>query len=227
MQKDISIEITNLIKIIAKLRAPDGCPWDRVQTPETLRPCILEEAYELLEAIDNNDSDEICAELGDLLFQVVFIAQIFSEQEKFNLAKVAHSISEKLRRRHPHVFADADGKKHSQHWEEIKRLERQDKGKSNKLENCIPTNLPALKKATKVAKRIKSADLTVYPAQIEEHSSTISKLIERLPAEQKHLESAIADLLFSTVQLSHSLHLDAEDLLRQKTIQVMQKIDQE
>lgn len=223
---NVSAEILNLIEIMEKLRSPSGCPWDKAQTPETLKPCILEEAYELLEAIDKNDSDEIRDELGDLLFQVVFIAQIFSEQKKFGLAEVAHSIGEKLQRRHPHVFAEAIIDNHAQHWEEEKHRERLKKGHSNKLKDCIPINLPALKKATKVAKQIKDKNQTALISTLQKNSSGLSSLINEPERDRKLLEKLLSEILFNTVQISHSLKIDAEELLRQKTIQVMQEIDQ-
>lgn len=222
---NVSTEILNLIEIMVKLRSPSGCPWDKRQTPASLKSCIMEEAYELLEAIDNNNSDEICDELGDLLFQVVFIAQIFSEQKEFGLAEVAHSIGEKLRRRHPHVFADASTDNHAQLWEEAKHRERLKNGKSNKLKDCIPVNLPALKKATKVAKRIKTENQATLISKLQNNSSRLSSLIEEAPEDRKVFETILSNILFNTVQLSHSLKIDAEDLLRQKTIQVMQEID--
>ena len=119
--KSATTELLKLIEIMATLRSTDGCPWDKEQTPETLKPYILEEAYELIEAIDSKNSAEICDESGDLLLQIVFLAQIFNEQKEFDLAEVAHSISSKMIRRHPHVFADANSDEHSQRWEEIKQ----------------------------------------------------------------------------------------------------------
>jgi MazG family protein len=223
---NVAAEILNLIEIMEKLRSPSGCPWDKRQTPESLKPCILEEAYELLEAIDNHNSDEICDELGDLLFQVVFLAQIFSEQKKFGLAEVAHSISEKLQRRHPHVFADASADSHAKLWEEAKHQERLKNGKSHKLKDCIPANLPALKKATKVVKRRKRENNATLISRLQKNISKLSTLIEGPPADRKLFEIILGDMLFNTVQLSHSLQIDAEDLLRQKTIQVMQEMDQ-
>ncbi len=223
-EQNIPSEILNLVKIMATLRSPAGCPWDKIQTPETLKPYILEEAYELIEAIDNNDSVEICNELGDLLLQVVFIAQIFSEQNKFDLAEVAHSICNKLTRRHPHVFADASADEHAQRWEEIKQQERLERGKSNKLEDRIPSNLPALKKATKVVKKLELEKPATHISNIQRSSSSLSKLIEEPPTNKKQYEIALGNLLFNTVQLSHSLHIDAEDLLRKKTMQVMKEI---
>ncbi|MCD6188319.1 MAG: MazG family protein [Desulfuromusa sp.] len=223
-EQNIPSEILNLVKIMATLRSPAGCPWDKVQTPETLKPYILEEAYELIEAIDHNDSVEICNELGDLLLQVVFIAQIFSEQNKFDLAEVAHSICNKLTRRHPHVFANASADEHAQRWEEIKQQERLEGGKSNKLEDRIPSNLPALKKATKVAKKLNIEKPATHAANIQLNSSSLSKLIEKPAVNKKQYEIALGNLLFNTVQLSHSLQIDAEDLLRKKTMQVMKEI---
>ena len=223
-EQNIPSEILNLVKIMATLRSPAGCPWDKVQTPETLKPYILEEAYELIEAIDHNDSAEICNELGDLLLQVVFIAQIFSEQNKFDLAEVAHSICNKLTRRHPHVFANASADEHAQRWEEIKQQERLEGGKSNKLEDRIPSNLPALKKATKVAKKLNIEKPATHAANIQLNSSSLSKLIEKPAVNKKQYEIALGNLLFNTVQLSHSLQIDAEDLLRKKTMQVMKEI---
>lgn len=223
-EQNIPSEILNLVKIMATLRSPAGCPWDKIQTPETLKPYILEEAYELIEAIDNNDSVEICHELGDLLLQVVFIAQIFSEQNKFDLAEVAHAICNKLTRRHPHVFANASADEHAQRWEEIKQQELLERGKSNKLEDRIPSNLPALKKATKVAKKLNVEKPATHVSNLQHNFSSLSKLIEEPTANKKQYEIALGNLLFNTVQLSHSLQIDAEDLLRKKTMQVMKEI---
>ena len=113
--------LQELIDIMALLRSENGCQWDSAQTPESLKTHILEEAYEVLEAIDQGDPDEICDELGDLLLQVVFQSQIFTESGLFGMAEVAKSISNKLKRRHPHIFADADHEGHEQRWEEIKQ----------------------------------------------------------------------------------------------------------
>ncbi len=224
-EKAISREILNLVEIMSILRSPTGCPWDKVQTPETLKPFILEEAYELLEAIDNKDATEICNELGDLLLQVVFIAQIFSEQNKFGLADVAQSISKKLQRRHPHVFAGTSAAKHAQVWEEIKQQERSADNKSNKLKDRIPIDLPALKRATKVAKIISGSDRSIYISDLQQKISGLAELLEQPSTDNQLSEIVLGEILFGVVQLSHSLKIDAEDLLRKKTIQVMEKID--
>lgn len=224
--KKTSREFLKLIDIMATLRSTDGCPWDQEQTPETLKPYILEEAYELIEAIDNEDTAEICEELGDLLLQVVFIAQIFSEQKKFGMAEVAHSISSKLIRRHPHVFADASVAEHAKRWEEIKQQERSARGKGNKLADRIPNSLPALKKASKVAKKIrKEENLITQIHNLQRDCSELSKLIEDPVSVKNRLENTLGDIFFGTVQLANLLQIDAEDLLRKKTMQVMATID--
>ncbi len=226
MKKDKKIEeILKLIKIMEKLRSPTGCPWDQKQTAETLKPHILEEAYELIEAIDSGDITEIRDELGDLLLQVVFIAQIFSEQRKFDLTDVAASINQKLIRRHPHVFAGESRDGHAQRWEEIKQQERLTQGKGNRLADRIPVNLPALKQATKVAKKMGKENPTTQINQLRKYFSDLSQLIEKPATTQDDIELTLGRIFFGTTQLANSLQIDAEDLLRQKTIQVMTKID--
>ncbi len=217
--------LRELTDIMAKLRSPAGCPWDQEQTAKTLKPYILEEAYELLEAIDSENTLDICDELGDLLLQVVFMAQIFREQNKFDLTDVALSISQKLIRRHPHVFADASQVGHARRWEEIKQQERSTRGKGNKLADRIPVNLPALKKATKVAKKIEGESSAAQIHKIQQNFSELLQFIDEQAADKDHLEQVLANILFRTTQLAHSLHLDAEDLLRKKTIQVMTEFE--
>lgn len=223
--RNLSTEILNLVEIMAKLRSPSGCPWDKKQTPESLKPYIIEEAYELIEAIDSHDTTEIRDELGDLLLQVVFIAQIFSEQKLFGMAEIAHSISSKLIRRHPHVFADADANEHAQRWEEIKRQERSARGRGNKLANRIPVSLPALKKATKVAGEMDNESQEALVHKITQKFSKLSLLTKESVTTKNQLESTLGDIFFQTVQLANTLQLDAEDLLRRKTMKVMTEID--
>ena len=223
--KNVSIELLKLVEIMATLRSPDGCPWDREQTPESLKPYILEEAYELIEAIDNKNTADICDELGDLLLQIVFMAQIYAEQKKFNLAEVARAISSKMIRRHPHVFADANADEHAQRWEEIKSKERSARGKGNKLADRIPANLPALKKATKVAKKLDRGNSAAQIFKIQQNLSELLKISEEPASVQNQLERVLGEILFSSAQLANSLQIDAEDLLRKKTMQVMAEID--
>ena len=223
--KTIAAEILKLTEIMATLRSADGCPWDREQTPETLKPYILEEAYELIEAIDKKDVVEIRDELGDLLLQVIFLAQIYSEQNIFGLADIAHSISSKMIRRHPHVFAGDSADNHKERWNEIKKQERNLKGKGHKLADRIPTNLPALKKATKVSAKLAAANPSEKIHTIL-HEFSILKNLEGQPTlSQNQIEHILGEIFFDTVQLANAFNCDAEDLLRKKTIQVMAEID--
>ena len=138
--------LAELVEVMARLRAPDGCPWDREQTHASLKPYLLEEAYEALEAIDASDDDELCSELGDVLLQVVFHAQIAAEQGRFSIEEVGRAIVDKLVRRHPHVFADAtvDGADQVlKNWEQIKKEERREQGAdAPSLLDGIPPQLP-------------------------------------------------------------------------------------
>ena len=161
-------ELQRLIDIMAHLRGPDGCPWDQEQTHQTLTRCLVEEVSETLEAIDNNDMVLLEEELGDLLLQVVFHAQIAREKERFDLEDVARGISDKLIRRHPHVFGDEQGSikeadKVVDRWEQIKAEEKKQKGLSEK-ENLIfkklPPRLPALLFAYDIFKKAEKAGVT-------------------------------------------------------------------
>ncbi len=217
--------IINLITIMAKLRSATGCPWDKEQTPESLKPFILEEAYELLEAIDTNNSNDICDELGDVLLQVIFISQMFKEKNIFTIADVTKAISNKLVRRHPHVFGNECASNHTENWNKIKLLERSTKGKGNKLVDRIPNNLPALKKATKVAKKINSTDKAIDIGKINGTLQKLSLVITTPQNCQKDVGETFGELLFEIVQLANSLQLDSEDILRKKTLDVMNEID--
>ncbi len=218
-----SQELARLIETMAALRTPSGCPWDREQTAESLKPYILEEAYEVVEAIDSGDISDICSELGDLLLQVVFIAQIHAEAGQFTFADVANTITEKLIRRHPHVFADADAADHARRWEEIKQQERQERGKGDKLRDKIPKNLPALKKAAKVAKKIHQPSLEQLVEQLHDTTALLTEKIGTTQTQKP--EAELGDIFFTLVQLTRKLHLDAEEILRKKTLQLMDEND--
>ena len=219
--------LQNLVAIMALLRSPQGCHWDREQTPESLKKHILEETYELLEAIDNGEPREICDELGDLLLQVVFQAQIFSERNEFSLSDVAQSISQKLIRRHPHIFSDAGHTEQEQRWEEIKRQERAARGQSNKLAQRLPKTLPALKRASKTAKTLPCLSPCELVDQIILQLRRIRPSLSGNQAMKSALEDELAKVLFGLVQLTATIGLDSEDLLRKKTTQLIAEIDSE
>lgn len=219
----MSHSIEDLLTIMAALRDPDkGCPWDQKQSFETIAPYTLEEAYEVSDAIARGDMQELRGELGDLLFQVVFYAQMASEQGEFNFSDIVDAICSKMIRRHPHVFADADyaseEELHSA-WETEKEKEREytSEGRSGILDG-VAQALPALTRAEKLQKRASRAgfDWPEIQGVLEKCREEFNELEE---AQQQQDTAAIAeefgDLLFSMVNLSRHLKLDAEQCLRQ------------
>ena len=156
----MSKQFDELVRLMARLRAPDGCPWDRKQTHESLKPYLVEEAYEVLETIDRGHSDRLREELGDLLLQILFHTQIGAEQGTFTIEEVMQRLAEKLVRRHPHVFGSPDEKDRPANaeevlgrWEEIKRNERQRTGERGSILDGVPKTLPALLRAFQVQAR--------------------------------------------------------------------------
>lgn len=213
--------IRHLREIVARLRAPDGCPWDREQTHASLRGGLVEEAHEVVEAIGRNDDAHLCEELGDLLLQVVMHSQIASEEKRFDFDQVARGIAEKLIRRHPHVFGgqklDDTGAVLKQ-WDRIKREEKGEPHAS--ILDGISPALPALMRAEKVQKKAARVgfdwdDLHGVLEKIREEISEIEQAAaEETPAA---LEEEIGDLLFSVVNLARKAGTDAEIGLHQAT----------
>lgn len=198
-----------LCRIMEQLRSPAGCPWDARQTPESLKPYILEEAYELIEAIDLKDLNKICEELGDLLLQIVFQASIFSEQKQFTATDVANGIADKLIRRHPHVFADGkydtEDDLHRQ-WEEIKK--REAKGTTATVYDNIPRTLPALARAQKLIRRAqREGDPLPHPAATLDSVATLGNLSGR------DRELAIGAHLAAVIHKADQVGCDAETAL--------------
>ncbi|HET8569270.1 MAG TPA: MazG family protein [Candidatus Limnocylindria bacterium] len=189
-----------IARIADRLRAPDGCPWDREQTHETLRPLLLEEAYETLDALGTGDSAALREELGDLLFHVVIHAQLAREAGAFDLGDVARSIGAKLVRRHPHVFADAPlaGDLYAQ-WERIKKEERAEKGAEGSVLAGMPRDLPALYAAERLLER--AARIGIAPERTD------------LPLDVDDAEQ-VGELLFDLAALAREIGVDAETALR-------------
>ncbi len=156
----MSDQFDNLVRLMARLRAPDGCPWDRKQTHESLKPYLLEEAYEVLETIDRGETTLLKEELGDLLLQVLFHAQIAAESQRFSMNEIMEQLADKLVRRHPHVFGGPDQKQTASNadqvlsrWEEIKRSEREQQGDAGSALDGVPKTLPALLRAYQIQAR--------------------------------------------------------------------------
>jgi tetrapyrrole methylase family protein/MazG family protein len=198
------------------LRSEHGCPWDREQSHESLKPYMVEETYEVLDAIDRRDDEELLEELGDLLLQIVFHAQIASEENRFTVYDVAQTIVRKLVRRHPHVFGDVkveDSREVLQNWEEIKKEE----GKDSILDG-IPKGLPALLKARRVQEKVRRVgfDWKDSTGALDKVREEVGEL-ERAVAEEgtgKRMEEEFGDVLFSLVNVSRFLDIDAEEALR-------------
>ncbi len=207
-------------EIIARLRAPDGCPWDREQTHLSLRPYLLQETYEVLEALDNESPDELKEELGDLLLQIVLHAQIATENEDFRMSDILAAISTKLVRRHPHVFGEIQVDsvdKVLTNWEKIKSEERKNNGAAHKLGmlDGIPLALPALTQADQIQRRAQRVGFdwpTIAPVLAKIHEE-----LAELQAAETDLErqAEAGDLLFAVVNLVRWLDIDPETALRE------------
>lgn len=215
-------QITRLLGIMKRLRDPaNGCPWDREQTFATIAPYTLEETYEVLDAINREDFDDLRGELGDLLFQVVFYAQMAQEEGRFNFDDICSSISDKLERRHPHIFADGEAGTSSEvlaKWEQIKTAERAEKAQHSALDD-IPEAFPALMRAHKIQKRCSSVgfDWTSLGPVLEKVHEEIDEVMheaQQVVVDEAKLEEEVGDLLFATVNLARHLGTKAEVALQ-------------
>ena len=206
--------LLDLVRIQARLRAPDGCPWDREQTHASLARHLLEETYELLQAIDAADSDAIRDELGDLLLQVTFHAQIAAEDGRWDIDDVADGLVSKLIHRHPHVFGDVEVAGADEVLVNWEKLKAEESGGATPIEDDIPASLPALARAAKVQRRAagwgfewRSADSALAALREEVDELALARSAD-------HAEEEIGDVLFATVALARKLGVDAESALR-------------
>ena len=206
---------------MARLRAPGGCPWDREQSFDTIKPYLLEETYEVLEAIDKRDWPALADELGDLLLQAVFFAQMAAEENKFRIDDSIDAIVQKLIRRHPHVFADGSAKTSDdvkRRWDEIKADEKKAKGEPVRgLLESVPRNLPALIEAQQISS--KAAGVGFDWENAEQVLDKLDEELDELDAARKsgsreELEGEVGDLLFVIVNLARFLKVDPEQALR-------------
>ncbi|MEM7402099.1 MAG: nucleoside triphosphate pyrophosphohydrolase [Pseudomonadota bacterium] len=207
-----------LLKIMQTLRDPEnGCPWDIQQTFDSILPYTIEEVYEVADAIDQKDFVQLKDELGDLLLQIVYYTQMAREQNMFDLEDVAGNICDKLVRRHPHVFAK-DIPEAQQSWEELKQEERDKKLIQKSLLNDIPSAMPQLMRAKKIQKRVANIgfDWKELAAVIEKVEEELNELKEVIESDQnkESLEEELGDVLFSVVNLSRHIKVNAEEALR-------------
>ena len=206
---------------MARLRAPGGCPWDREQTFDTIEPYTLEETYEVLDAIDRRDWAEVAEELGDLLLQAVFYAQMAAEQGLFQIGDSLDAINEKLIRRHPHVFGEETAESAGdvkRIWGEIKAAEKKDRGRDDAaLLDSVPRAMPALVEAQQIASRAAGVgfDWETADQVIEKLDEELAEFAEaRRQASLPEVENEIGDLLFVLVNLARFVKVDPEQALR-------------
>jgi ATP diphosphatase len=238
-RKDMSAgrAFQKLVDVMRTLRGPGGCPWDREQTFETLRPFVLEETYEVLDAIDRRDYDDLRGEIGDLLFEGVFLAQIASDEDRFTVADSLQHITAKLIRRHPHVFGSARHVRTPgqvlEQWEQIKSREQEEQGRAKSALRGMPKALPALLGAHEIGTRAaavgfdwsKSEDVV---AKIEEEVAELRDAT-RGDEGRERVEEEMGDLLFAIANLARKLGIEAESALRranQKFTERFQKLEQ-
>lgn len=220
-----------LVQIMATLRSEKGCPWDKEQTHETLTPYLLEEAHEVLESIDEGNYEALREELGDLLLQIIFHAQIASESKTFDIAKVIDSINDKLIRRHPNVFGDVrikTAEEQSINWEKLKQIE----GKESVLDG-VPKALSALLRAQRIQQKASTVGFD-WPVEEPVWDKVLEEVGELKKAHQnenkERVQEEFGDLLFSLVNISRFLDINSEDALRKTTgkfISRFKKIEQE
>lgn len=225
MSEVAGVRFQQLVEIMRTLRSENGCAWDRQQTVKTLRPFVLQETYELLDALDRGDHDEVKHELGDFLFEAVFLAQIYSEEGRFTIADSIQSIADKLIRRHPHIF-DPDGKASltpkqvKEQWEDIKAKERKDAGQGEKtVLSGVPRSMPSL---------LRAHELSTRAAQVGFDWATTGDVIDKVDEEIRELREAVTngggkspeaeeefgDLLFALVNVARKLGIEPEAALR-------------
>jgi MazG family protein len=221
-----------LVEIMRRLRAPDGCPWDREQTPASLRPFVLEETYEVLEAIEHGTPEDLCEELGDFVFEAVFLARMHEEAGHFSIGDVVDGIADKLVRRHPHVFERGDGEEALtsgqvlERWEALKARERALAGKKAPEKKAkttlsgVPKTLPALLRAYELSSRAAAVGFDWAKAadvldKIDEEVAELRREVESgATGDLSRAEDEMGDLLFSIANLSRKLGVEPEAALR-------------
>src|SRR6059036_972547 len=218
MEKPYSDGIAAIFEVVHTLRAPGGCPWDREQTHESLRQYLLEETYELLEAIDQGDDAKMMEELGDLLLQVAMHAEIAAQDGRFDAAQVSEAVAAKMVKRHPHVFGDrtvADADEVLRNWEHQKIHEAREAGNEESVVDRVPSTLPALAWALGLQKRAARVGFDfATPAAAAESVAEEARELAADAGDRDRAFEEMGDLLFAIVSLARSLKLNPEDALR-------------
>lgn len=229
----MSIHFEDLIALMKKLRNNGGCPWDMEQTHESLKPYLVEETYEVIDAIDSGDEEKLKEELSDLFYQIIFHAQISEENNAFDINDVLKSGLEKMTRRHPHVFGDSKANNADEvikQWHEIKKTEKEHENRKYVVDG-LPKHLPALQKAQKLQKKVARVGfdwknikdvIAKVEEELEEFKAEINHIINENPDSKKPVNTAaieeeLGDLVFALVNIARFLKIDAEMMLH-KTI---------
>ena len=226
--------IQSLVELVARLRGPGGCPWDAKQTDDTIKIYLLEEAYEVLGALEGSSPQEVCSELGDLLFQILFLAQLASEREEFDFKEVVEGITEKMTRRHPHVFGNVrveSAEDVSSNWVEIKKAENGNSKDTSSLLQSIPSGLPALLRAHRLSERASKvgfdwANRDEIWAKVQEEIKELRSAINH--GDREEIAEEMGDLLFSLTNLARHSDTNAENILRkgnQKFLERFEKME--
>lgn len=216
----LSRAVLALSELVSRLRGPDGCPWDAMQTDSTIKMYLLEEAYEVLDAVEKGSPEDLCQELGDLLFQIIFLARLGEEEGEFDLVEVMEKITEKMKNRHPHVFGVTrvrDAEEVADNWARIKKTEKDAPETFSSLLQSVPGDVPALLRAQRLIERaskgdFESPDALGIWAKVEEEFEALRKTIHRQDREKIGEETG--DFLFTLVSLTRHWGLNAENLLR-------------
>ncbi|MFH1242206.1 MAG: nucleoside triphosphate pyrophosphohydrolase [Pseudomonadota bacterium] len=225
-----------LVQLIQRLRGPDGCPWDKKQTESSIKIYLLEEAYEVLAAIEKSSPQDVCSELGDLLFQILFLAQVATEKNQFDFIEVVEMITEKMIRRHPHVFGQKtvdSAEEVAMNWSQIKKAEGDSSVETSVLLESVPVDMPGLLRAHRLSERASKVGFDwpnaseIWRKVQEEFDELGSAIAED---EREEVAEELGDLLFSMVNLCRHWGLNAEHLVRvanQKFLERFGKMERE
>jgi MazG family protein len=231
LQENTGAKFQRLVDIMARLRSPGGCPWDREQTFESIKPYTLEETYEVLDAIDRKDWDELRGELGDFILQAVFYAQMAAEEKRFSIDDSLDAINEKLIRRHPHIFGDesaATGDEVLKIWDQVKSQERKKKSAEEQgLLSSVPRALPALMEARQITSRAARvgfdwSNIEDVFAKLDEERAEFAEARER--GTQEQIEDELGDLFFVLVNIARFVKVDPEQALRRTNAKFRQRL---
>lgn len=216
----LSRAMVSLVELVERLRGPDGCPWDKRQTDSSIKIYLLEEAYEVLVAIEKSSPEEVSSELGDLLFQILFLAQLAAEKNQFDFVEVVEGVTEKMIRRHPHVFGEekVDGPEDvALNWAQIKKAEKGEANDTSSALESVPVDLPALLRAHRLSERASKVGFdwpnrTEIWHKVREEFDELGSAIAK--GDRERIAEELGDLLFSIVNLCRHWAFNAEHLLR-------------